>query len=534
MQGMGITLDHPVVQVQSNQVGKVTEGGRNNHLTSLAGSMRRRGMNEPAILAALLAENLEFDIPLAKAEVIKIAHSISKYPPDGKQTSNFNLTDLGNAKRLVNEFGERIRYCHETKKWLVWNDQRWIIDNNGMIDRMAKQTASAIYKEIQDEDTPERRSAIARHAANSENVNRLAAMIKLARTESGIPISLSNLDSDNYLLAVNNGVINLKTGQLITPQQDQYITKQAHVDFQLNAECRVWQEFLNKTFNGDTELISYIQRALGYSLTGDNKEQVLFFPYGNGANGKSTFINAANEIMGDYAQGCSSDTFTAKQAGAATNDIAKLRGSRLVIAPETEEGRRMAETTIKQLTGGDTISARFLYGEFFEFIPTFKIWIVGNHKPVIRGSDYGIWRRIMLIPFNQTIPEGERDSRLSEKLRNEYPGILNWMIEGCLQWQREGLKPPFAVTDATKEYQTEMDVIGNWMNDQCDLGNMNFIESAYNLYNSFKAWAENNNEYVLTQTTFGIKLKEKGLTKTRNVGVIYTGIRLKPTGNTSM
>ncbi len=505
--------------------GELTEGARNVSLTSMAGSMRQKGFTGHAISAALMVENRKIcNPPLPVGEVNQIARSIARYKPEGNPE---NLTDLGNAKRLVNQFGENIRYCHEIKKWLVWKSPRWIIDDNGMIDRLAKQVARSIYQETKNGSTPENREAIAKHAARTENVTRLEAMIKLGKTEPGIPVSLSELDSDHYLLAVNNGVINLKKSQMIEADRTQYINKRAHVDYIQAAECPTWLSCLDRVFAGDTELIAYVQRAFGYSLTGDTREQVLFFLHGTGANGKSTLVNAIKEILGDHAQGCAADTLMVKQAGTATNDIAKLRGSRVVISPETEEGRRMAETTVKQLTGGDTISARFLFGEYFEFIPTFKIWIIGNHKPVIRGNDYGIWRRIMLIPFNQIIPEDERDHRLPEKLRGEHSGIFNWMLAGCLTWQREGLRPPAIVTAATKEYQTEMDIIESWMNDRCERAS-EARSGATALYTNYKIWSQENSEYVITSTKFGLKLTEKGLRKEKSrSGAIYLGIRLK-------
>ena len=242
--------------------------------------------------------------------------------------------------------------------------------------------------------------------------------------------------------------------------------------------------------NGNEKLIAYLQKAVGYTLTGDTSEQVLHFLYGLGANGKSTFLETIMAMLGDYAKQTSTETILVKKmTGGIPNDLAGLKGARLVSAQEVESGRRLAESLVKQLTGGDTISARFLHGEFFDFKPTFKLWISGNSKPVVRGGDYAIWRRIRLIPFTVQIPPEEQDRRLSEKLRGELPGILNWSLAGCLAWQREGLTPPEEVTAATESYRDEMDIIGQFIGERCLMG-PEYKVTAKKLYAAFVEWSE--------------------------------------------
>ena len=271
--------------------------------------------------------------------------------------------------------------------------------------------------------------------------------------------------------------------------------------------------------SGNERLIAYLQKATGYTLTGDTSEQVLHFLYGLGANGKSTFLETVMAVMGDYAKQTSTETIMVKKmTGGIPNDLAGLKGARLVSAQEVESGRRLAESLVKQLTGGDTISARFLHGEFFDFKPTFKLWISGNSKPLVRGGDHAIWRRIRLIPFTVQIPPGEQDRRLSEKLRGELPGILNWSLAGCLAWQKEGLAPPEEVTAATESYRDEMDIVGQFIGERCLMG-PEYHVTAKELYAAFQNWSGLQGEkYPMSQQIFGMRMTERGLNRRRGSG----------------
>jgi putative DNA primase/helicase len=285
--------------------------------------------------------------------------------------------------------------------------------------------------------------------------------------------------------------------------------------------------FLDRVLNHDESLIEFLRLAVGYSLTGDISEQCLFFLYGTGKNGKSTFIETIMALMDQYGLKTPVETLMSKQAEGIRNDLARLAGSRLVAASETEEGRRLNETLVKDLTGGDTITARFLHKEFFEIRPTWKIWIYGNHKPEIRGTDEGIWRRMRLIPFTVKIPDSEQDPQLPARLKEELPGILAWAVRGCLDWQQAGRLPvPAVVQSATASYRYEMDMIGTWLAEHC-LVSPNVVASAKALYTSYTAWCTASGERSVSQRRFGESLTERGFARQRqNQGIFWKGIGL--------
>jgi putative DNA primase/helicase len=272
-------------------------------------------------------------------------------------------------------------------------------------------------------------------------------------------------------------------------------------------------------------MIAYLQRAIGYSLTGNAGEQCLFFLHGHGSNGKSTFIESLTTLLGDFSVKTPIESLLVKKGGGGIpNDLARLNGVRLVTASEVDDGNRLNESLVKDLTGGDTISARFLHGEFFDFKPIFKLWMFGNHKPIIRGTDKGMWRRVHLIEFGVTISPDEKDRLLPEKLRNELPGILAWAVQGCLNWQKEGLNPPPKVLKATAEYQAEMDILGVFISERCTIGD-GLKASAKELYAAYKTWALDSGEFVATQRRFGQSLTERGFQRVRKTdGIWWHGI----------
>jgi len=352
-------------------------------------------------------------------------------------------------------------------------------------------------------------------------------MIQVAKTEEGMTISQSQLDQDKYLLGVVNGVINLRTGGLIDNSKESMITKRCGTVFNPNAVCPQWLHFVNEITGDNKELANYLKKIVGYSLTGETKEQLFFFLHGNGANGKSVFVNTIQDMLGDYSMQTPVSTIMTRGKGSINNDIARLRGARFVNTTETEEGSRFNESEVKLITGGDMISARFLHKEYFEYRPQFTLWISGNHKPV-PGDSYSIWRRLILIPFDVRFSEDKQDKNLVNKLKTELPGILNWAIEGCLEWQDEGLTTPKVILDATKEYQTEMDRINSWMEDCCsnNASNRHSVKAS-DLYKSYKHWADNNGEWHMNQRILGTKLAERGLQKRRESrGWVYRGIQL--------
>lgn len=438
----------------------------------------------------------------------------------GSASKKFPLTDSGNAERLVGKCKEDIRYCPEWKKWLIWDGCRWTPDTIGRIFQLAKIAVRGIYEESAWATDDAERKAIGRWAIKSETSALITAMISLAKTELDVPISVNELDANLWLLNCKNGTVDLRTGELKLHDKNDLITKIIPVEYDPNAECPIWLKFLGTVFENNVAVIEYIQKAIGYSFSGDISEQCLFICYGTGANGKSTFLRTLQSVLGDYAQTADFDTFLVKKSDGARNDIARMQGRRFIAAIEAGDGRRLAETLIKQITGGDVISARYLYAEFFEFIPTFKIWLAANHKPVIRESNNAIWRRIRLIPFNTTIDEKKQDRKLLEKLLCEKAGILRWAVEGCLEWQRTGLGTPEEIKNANVNYKNEMDIIGNFIDDCCILDPLGKTPSG-ELYQVYEQWAKANGELPIRQRTFGVRLTERGLSHSQSGGKRY-------------
>ena len=335
------------------------------------------------------------------------------------------------------------------------------------------------------------------------------------------------------LLNCPNGTLDLQTGRLLKHDRADLLTKRIEVKYDSNAECPRWLAFLNRIMDGDQELILFLQRAVGYTLTGGVAEQCLFFMLGTGRNGKSTFIETLLALLGDYGQKAPTEMLMFKgNGGGIPNDLARLPGARLVVAAEVEQGRRLAESTVKDLTGGDTITARFLRQEFFDFTPTHKVWMYGNHKPVIKGTDEGIWRRIHLIPFAVQIPVSEQDPNLKAKLAEELPGILAWAVRGCLDWQKHGLSVPESVKEATADYRAEMDVVSAFIEECCTTG-QNHYAKWKELYAAYTDWCNVNGERAESGKRFGNTLTERGYKADNGTGnvAIRWGLGLKETSD---
>lgn len=430
-------------------------------------------------------------------------------PTVGENGNRPNFTDWGNAQRLTRLYGKDIHYVHKWSKWLVWLGSHWDMDETAQIERFAKDTVRSMYSEAAKLTDDDARKALVTHGFKSESQKSISAMISLARSEPGISVSPRQLDTDNYLLNCTNGTIDLRTGELRRSERSDLLTKCIPVAYDPKAQCPMWISFLRQIMNGNMDLYRFLYRAIGYSLTGDVSEQCLFFMFGTGANGKSTFIQTIRTLLGEYSKQTATETLMATKSEGIRNDIAALRGARLVAAIETEENQRLAESLIKQLTGEDTVSTRFLYGEFFEFDPTFKVWLAGNHKPAIRGTDHGMWRRVRLIPFTVTIPEKDRDLKLMQKLKAELPGILAWAVQGCLSWQELGLQTPPEVKDATESYRAESDVIAIFLEETC-VAHPNASVGISELHEKWIAWAKDAGEWEMSRRKFGQKLMERG------------------------
>jgi putative DNA primase/helicase len=520
---------------------RIPQGQRNKALASIAGTMRRRGMGETEILAALRVTNEQRCQPLLEdEEVAKIAASVARYEPAGdlvhvsfngyespKPPQGYNLTDLGNAERFVAQHGENVRYCYSWRTWLFWTGTRWERDNTGQVHRLAKETVRSIYREASDSTDEDRRKALAKHAAASESETRIRAMIELAKSE--VPASPDDLDADPWLLNVLNGTIDLRTEELREHRREDLITKIAPVEYTPRALAPTWGAFLERVLPGE-ELRRFVQRAAGYSATGATSEQCMFIHHGPGANGKSTFQETLSAALGDYAMRTPTETLLVKRSGGVPNDIARLKGARFVTASETEEGRRLAESLVKDLTGQDTISARFMWAEWFDFKPTHTLHLSTNHRPEIRGTDAAIWRRIRLIPWAVTIPPTEQDRKLADKLRDELPGVLAWIVRGCSEWRREGLQAPEEVRKATMAYRAEMDVLAAFLADCC-LRSADEEAFAGELWGAWKRWCEETGEQAGTQKRFGGRLAERGFLNHRDSKTgrkVWAGLSLRP------
>jgi putative DNA primase/helicase len=474
-----------------------------------------------------------------KAELLRLVEEAADVAdlegPDGErlpddaggeiQARLYHLTDLGNARRLVERHGVNLRFCRAWGKWLVWDGRRWALDETGEVDRLAKDAALSIYDEIGRLPSAEQRKALASWAKSSEAGYRRREMINSAETEPEVAARALDFDRSPWLLTVLNGTLDLRTGELLPHRREDMITKLAPVGYDPDARCPLWRAFLDRVLAGSDDLARFLQCAVGYSLTADVSEQCLMILYGTGANGKTTFLQAISAMMGDYALQTPVETLLVKHGSAIPNDVARLRGARLVTAAEAEEGKRLAESLVKQVTGGDKVAARFLHGEFFEFTPSFKIWLGTNHKPIIKGTDHAIWRRIRLVPFTVTIPEEEQDRELGERLLAELPGILAWAVRGCLSWQKEGLGVPAEVGRATQAYRDELDALGGFLQDCC-IVQENARARAGELYKAYRSWCEENGEKPLSQTRFGLRMVERGLDKVKDTYVYYLGIGL--------
>jgi putative DNA primase/helicase len=437
-----------------------------------------------------------------REDVVEIDHR----PPE--------FTDEALALRFAETYADRLRYVASWSRWLYWDGRRWQPDST----LLAFDFARKVCREVSATCNKKRVAVV---IASAKTV---AAVERLAKADRRIAATVDQWDSDVWLLNTPKGTINLRTGALQPHRREDYITKITAVA--PGGDCPTWINFLFRVVG--PEIAAYLGRVCGYALTGSTAENSLFFLHGTGANGKSVFINTVSGALGDYATTASMETFVASNIDRHPTELSSLRGARLVTATETEEGRRWAESRIKALTGGDRIAARFMRQDLFEFDPQFKLLIAGNHKPGLRGVDEAIRRRMNLIPFIVTIPVNERDENLAEKLKAEWPGILQWMINGCIEWSQNGLCRPDAVARATAEYLTAEDIIGAWI-DECCLNNGYAITAE--LFASWRHYADEAGEYVGPQKRFSQALRDRGYTDKLQPGTGragFLGIRLKP------
>ena len=477
-------------------------------------------------------------------ELLEMAEDTSDWEPKPVQipkadTHNetpfeLRLTDAGNAQAFIKKYGDNLRYDVTAGEWLIWNCKRWEIDELGKVRQMAENTIRALYDELPKISDMKQAQEMLRHIRASLNLSRLDAVLALAGSNPAIAVTNKMLDRNDWLLNCSNGILDLRTGKLKPHDKNALITKLVPVDYDADAKCPRFEQFLNEVFGGDRELIQFVQRAIGYTLTGDTSEQCFFMLHGNGSNGKSTLVNIMREILTDYHRKTSTDTILEKQNGGIPNDVARLAGARFVSTVEANPNRKMAEELVKELTGGDAITARFLHHEFFDFVPTFKLWLACNHKPSIDGQDNGIWRRIKLIPFNVQFNSREsgkppyKDSMLADKLRMEYQGILAWMVRGCLDWQSNRLGTCKAVEGATAEYRDDQDILAEFINENCEELEGAQVKSS-DLYCAYAQWcARGGMRHPYNQKTFTQRMKERGYKcKHLKIGNTWFDIELK-------
>jgi len=497
-------------------------GGCDNFFISLAGGMRKRGMSEEAIAAALHVENEKLDEPMDERRVNRIARSAAKYKPAPKEIPQ---TDAGNGERFAIRCRDEVRFCPQKGKWMAWDGKRWAEESDGRESYLAKTVARSIAEveaaEVED-DTKAR--ALRKWAHDSESQHHLDAMVRRAKSEPGIQIKWVQFDSDPYLLNLENGILNLKTGQLVEHDRNALCSKLAAVRFVPGARHPVLDAYLEHATGGDREFEGFLQRAFGYSLTGDVSAESFFMVIGPGGSGKTTLVEALKEMLGDYAGTIEAESFLKnKRNGAPRNDLAAICGMRMLGASEIEDGRQLSESTIKSLTGGEKISTRFLHKEFFSFLPMAKFWMAANEAPVVSDKDTGVWRRLVRLPFMNVAEKP--DPTIKEILRKDErarSALLAWALQGCLDWQsrgrgKDGLAIPDVVSQATSDYRQGSNPLADFLDEQCELG-PDHIAQVSALRAAYASWSKGQGQRVMTPQDFNSRLEAKGLRRdTRKV-----------------
>jgi putative DNA primase/helicase len=501
----------------------IPDGNRNDTLFREGCKLRRLGYEHPEIEAALQALNLHrCHPPLDRQEVSAIAHSCTRYK---SVADSFPTTEAGDAEFFAACFHDRVRYDHRRGHYLHFQDHHWRPQTTGEVHRFALEAVrarQAAAVRITDQDTRKRHL---NWAMKGEERKRQTNLLALARNEISLADAGDRWDADEWLLGVENGVIDLRTGQLRAGDPADRITLRARAQFDPNGKCPLWDVTVAEIFDHDADLISYFDRYVGYSLTGDCREETLAFCWGGGANGKGTLMNTIGWLLGDYADDLPFSALELHERGGIPNDIAKIVGKRFVTSSESGETARLNEARVKALTGRDPITARFLHREYFTFQPVAKFWLATNQKPEVRDTSIGFWRRIHLIPFTRSFAD-KPDLQLKDKLRLELPGILARAVRGCLAWQREGLNPPTAVLQATDAYRTDSRPLARFL-DECCVLKENAREQFGRLFDVYRNWASSSREGRLSRREFGDELHARFQTDPNDRrNVVFLGIGL--------
>src|SRR5215217_3532800 len=436
-----------------------------------------------------------------------------------EQRRHYIRNDPGNSERFVDAHRDRVLWCPARKSSLCWDGKRYAWDERGEVVKLAHVVARSIFHEAADAEGEKEQKAITKWALASQNESRINAMLSQARPY--LAVGMEELDRDPWLINCQNGTLDLRTGKLKDHDPADRITKIVPVDYNPDAPAPRFKRFLKEALVDDA-VIKFVKRYSGYTLTGITRERLLAILYGFGKNGKTTLVELLHEVLGDYARNTDVETLLIKKYQGVGNDVAALKGARFVSAAEVEKGRRLAESKLKQLTGRDTVTARFLFGENFDFKPEFKLWLSTNNKPVIQGTDDAIWDRIRLIPFTQRFDSRRADPKLPDKLRDELAGVFAWMVEGCLKWQEHGLEEPKTVTDATNQYREEMDTLASFLDEVCVVG-PSYRVLAEKLYQSYAMWCDKSGERKDSKKAFVARLEERGFGRRRETAGVNKG-----------
>lgn len=459
--------------------------------------------------------------PKQQTEDNPLRYALSKLFDNQEETKEFPIRsydDTGNADRFIDRYGNLYKYSYIANKFYIYDGMKWKIDDKGSIRKLIDEMIESIKDEkiIHGDDVTEEEAREFFQKYYKKTRGTQAKKNIMNELMHRRPATPDDFDRDDMLINVANGYIDLTSRELYKHDINKMFSQITNTDYTEKMQPAVWLDFLNDIFAGDQKVIRYIQKALGYSLTGSTREQIMFILFGKGRNGKSIFVEVISEILGDYSNNMQAKSLMVKKNDNVNTDIARLSKARFVTSSEPNEGFRFDEGLIKQLTGGDKVTARFLYAEEFEYTPKFKIWVSTNHKPIIRGTDDGIWRRLVLIPFDVQIPEEKVDKDLKYKLLREAPAILNWMAEGAYMWMQEGLAMPEKLKEAVQKYRNEMDTLGQFIEDCCKV-DKNSSEKVSNLHQAYKTWSNDNltSTKVLGMKSFSQKMEERFVKESR-------------------
>jgi putative DNA primase/helicase len=507
---------------------QVTEPGRNTELNNTAFALGQSGLDRDeswrlCLRAAKLCGLDDSEISPTFESGYTSGHTSADQGNGLNEPGIYPLDGIGNAERFVSHHGKDTNYCFEIEQWYIWSGGRWSLKEKASLEHMVKQSARSIEEE--------KTRALNDRSANVHEVEReykkhikyscgsrgLDEVLKISRSEPGMHVRLEQIDADPHMFNCQNGTIDLRTGKLKQHSRNDLISMISPASLLPGARCERWQQFMMQVFDGDSEMISFVQRAMGYTLCGLTSEQCLFFMHGPGANGKSVLASVMLHVLGDYGQRAPAELVSKPDkiaAGRATPDIYRLRGARGVVTSELQERQKFNEAQLKDMTGGDRLVARGIYKEPVEFDPTHKLWLNGNHKPEISGLDHGIWRRLVIIPMEVIINDRDRDPELLCKLKSEANGILGWMVQGFLDWQENGLCKPDRVLNATSQLRQESDVVGRFLNECCELA-AGLTVSKAKLYNHFEQWCKDNGETAIRKNNFGTRIMSRGIVEKR-------------------